>query len=87
MGPQHQYCLVLGPTIIVAGPMQDAAVLWEDARQAHARAKALHVMVTACQQVATWIERAKKQANLGRPRAALDAVDEARTALTTPMSS
>lgn len=67
--------------------MQDAAVLWEDARQAHARAKALHVMVTACQQVATWIERAKKQANLGRPRAALDAVDEARTALTTPMSS
>jgi exocyst complex component 6 len=67
--------------------MQEAAVLWEDARQAHARAKTLHVMVTACQQVATWIERAKKQANLGRPRAALDAVDEARTALTTPMSS
>ena len=70
-----------------AGPMHDAALLWEDARQAHARAKTLHVMVTACQQVATWIERAKRQAALGRPRAALDAVDEARTALTTPMSS
>ncbi|CAB9514351.1 Exocyst complex subunit Sec15-like [Seminavis robusta] len=70
-----------------AGPMHDAALLWEEARQAHARAKTLHVMVTACQQVAQWIERAKKQASLGRPRAALDAVDEARTALTTPMSS
>ena len=70
-----------------AGPMHSAAMLWEDARQAHARAKTLHVMVTACQQVATWIERAKRQAALGRPRAALDAVDEARTALTTPMSS
>jgi len=70
-----------------AGPMHQAALLWEDARQAHARAKTLHVMVTACQQVATWIERAKRQASLGRPRAALDAVDEARTALTTPLSS
>jgi len=70
-----------------AGPMHDAAQLWEEARSAHARAKTLHIMVTACQQVATWIERAKKQAALGRPRAALDAVDEARTALTTPMST
>lgn len=70
-----------------AGPMHDAALLWEEARQAHARAKTMHIIVAACQQVATWIERAKKQAALGRPRAALDAVDEARTALTTPMSS
>lgn len=70
-----------------AGPMHDAALLWEEARQAHARAKTMHIIVSACQQVSTWIERAKKQAALGRPRAALDAVDEARTALTTPMSS
>lgn len=67
--------------------MHDAAQLWEEARQAHIRAKTLHIMVTACQRVATWIERAKKQAALGRPRAALDAVDEARTALTTPLST
>ena len=70
-----------------AGPMQDAAILWEDARGSHARAKALHVMVGACEKVALHVERARKQASLGRPRGALEAVDEARNALTAPMSS
>jgi hypothetical protein len=70
-----------------AGPMQQAAVLWEDAQSSHARARALFVMVNACQKVSMWLERARKQAALGRPRGALEAVDEARTALTAPMSS
>ena len=69
------------------GPMQDSALLWENAQHSHARAKALYVMVSACQRVAVWLERARKQAALGRPRAALEAVDEARTALTAPMST
>ena len=70
-----------------AGPMQQGALLWEDAKASHARARALFVMVNACQKVAMWLERARKQAALGRPRGALEAVDEARTALTAPMSS
>jgi hypothetical protein len=70
-----------------AGPMQDSAMLWEDAKDSHARSRALFIMVNACQRVAMWLERARKQAALGRPRTALEAVDEARTALTSPMSS
>eukprot|EP00934_Nitzschia_sp_Nitz4_P002496 Nitzschia sp. Nitz4//scaffold2_size372955//344230//347646//NITZ4_000476-RA/size372955-processed-gene-0.140-mRNA-1//-1//CDS//3329546937//2486//frame0 len=70
-----------------AGPMQKSAILWDDATSSHARARALYVMVTACQKVAMWLERARRQAALGRPRGALEAVDEARTALTAPMSS
>lgn len=70
-----------------AGPMQRSAILWEEATGSHARARALFVMVNACQKVATWLERARRQAALGRPRGALEAVDEARTALTAPMSS
>ncbi|CAJ1940370.1 unnamed protein product [Cylindrotheca closterium] len=70
-----------------AGPMRDGAVLWEDATGSHARAKALYTMVGACQKVAMHVERARKQAALGRPRGALEAVDEARNALTSPMSS
>mmetsp|Transcript_23686 Transcript_23686/g.66894 ORF Transcript_23686/g.66894 Transcript_23686/m.66894 type:complete len:1183 (+) Transcript_23686:65-3613(+) len=70
-----------------AGPMVETAQLWEDAKDSHARAQALHIMVNACQKVAIWLERARKQASLGRPRAALEAVDEARRALTSPMSS
>jgi hypothetical protein len=69
------------------GNMQQSAILWEVATSSHARARALYVMVNACQKVAMWLERARKQAALGRPRGALEAVDEARTALTAPMSS
>jgi hypothetical protein len=70
-----------------AGPMHQSALLWEEATGAHARSQALFVMVNACQKVALWLERARKQAALGRPRGALEAVDEARTALTAPMST
>ena len=70
-----------------AGPMRESAVLWEEAKQSHARAQALYVLVNACQRVSKWLERARKQAALGRPRAALEAVDEARTALTSPLTS
>lgn len=70
-----------------AGPMHEAATLWEEARQSYARARTVTVMVDACQGVAVQLERARKQAALGRPRAALDAVDRARTALTTPLES
>jgi len=68
-----------------AGPMHEAAMQWEEARQSYARARTVSVMVDACQGVAVQLERARKQAGLGRPRAALDAVDRARTALTTPV--
>lgn len=69
------------------GPMHEAATAWEEARQSYARARTVTVMVDACQSVAIQMERARKQAALGRPRAALDAVDRARTALTTPVES
>jgi exocyst complex component 6 len=70
-----------------SGPMRGSAVLWEEAKQSHARAQALYILVNACQRVSKWLERARKQAALGRPRAALEAVDEARTALTSPLTS
>lgn len=70
-----------------AGPMQQANARWEAAQQSYARAKTLHVMVDACQRVAIQLERARRQANLGRPKSALDAVDQARYALTTPVES
>jgi hypothetical protein len=70
-----------------AVPMQVGAILWDDTKSSHSRARALFVMVNACQKVAMWLERARKQAALGRPRGALEAVDEARTALTAPLSS
>jgi len=44
-------------------------------------------MVTACRRVAVLLERSRRQAALSRPKASLDAVDEARTCLTAPISS
>lgn len=70
-----------------AGPMHESTTMWEEARLSYARARTVSVMVDACQNVAVQLERARKQAALGRPRAALDAVDRARTALTTPVES
>jgi exocyst complex component 6 len=70
-----------------AGPMYEASQQYEQARLSHARARTLNVMVDACQGIAVQLERARKQAALGRPRSALDAVDLARTALTTPIES
>lgn len=70
-----------------AGPMQKAAMLWEEATESHARARALQIMVQECQKVSNCIDKARKQAALGRPRGALEAVDDARTVLTAPVSS
>jgi len=70
-----------------AGKMLEAAALLEHSKQANQRARTLAGMVTACRNVAVLLDRARKQASLGRPRAALDAVDEARTCLTAPVSS
>jgi hypothetical protein len=68
-------------------PMRMAAQQWESCLESHVRAKTLSIMVQACQRVAVQLERARKQAMQGRPRAALDAVDQARKALTTPIVS
>lgn len=70
-----------------AEPMHQAASVWEEAKLSYARAKVVGITVTACQNVATHLERARRQANLGRPRAALRAVEDARTALTVPVES
>lgn len=70
-----------------AGPLRDAATEWERACLSYARARTLHVLVQACQAVAYHLERARKQAHLGRPRAALDAADKARQALATPVEA
>jgi hypothetical protein len=70
-----------------AGKMLESAALLEHSKQANQRARTLAGMVTACRNVAVLLERARKQASLGRPRAALDAVDEARTCLNAPVSS
>jgi len=69
-----------------AGKMLEAATLLEHAKQSDARARTLTAFVSACRNVAILLERARKQAALGRPRAALDAVDEARTCLAAPVS-
>lgn len=70
-----------------AGPMQEAAMLWEEATASHARARALQIMVQECHKVSVYLDKARKQAALGRPRGALEAVDDARTVLTAPVSS
>ena len=68
-----------------AGSMLESAALLEHSKQANQRSRTLAGMVTACRNVAVLLERARKQAE--RPRAALDAVDEARTCLSAPVSS
>lgn len=72
--------------ISTAGKMLEAATLLEHTKQSDARARTLTAFVSACRNVAILLERARKQAALGRPRAALDAVDEARTCLAAPVS-
>jgi hypothetical protein len=54
-----------------SGPMQQAAMLWEEATASHARARALYIMVQEFHKVAIYLEKARKQAALGRPRGAL----------------
>ncbi len=70
-----------------AGPMQEAATLWEEATESHARARALQIMVQECHKVSIYIDKARKQAALGRPRGALEAVDDARNVLTAPINT
>ena len=67
--------------------MLTASIRLERFRHSDARARTLSSMVHACRRVAVLLERARKQAALGRPRAALDAVEEARACLTAPVSS
>ena len=67
--------------------MLSAASRLESLRHSDARARTLSSMVNACRRVAVLLERARKQAALGRPRASLDAVEEARACLTAPLSS
>ena len=69
------------------GDMLDSASRLEASRNADARARTMHGMVTACRRVAVLLERSRRQAALSRPKASLDAVDEARTCLTAPISS
>lgn len=68
-----------------AGPLQQAVDRHEQAHKALTQAKALSETLVACQLLATQLEKARKQALLGRPRAALAAVDQARTVLTQPL--
>lgn len=70
-----------------AGPMQESAMLWEEATESHARARALQIVVQECHKVSIYVDKARKQAALGRPRGALEAVDDARTVLTAPVFS
>ncbi|KAL7535682.1 hypothetical protein ACHAXR_010965, partial [Thalassiosira sp. AJA248-18] len=67
--------------------MLASSIRLERFRHSDARARTLSSMVHACRRVAVLLERARKQAALGRPRAALDAVEEARACLTAPLSS
>eukprot|EP00531_Pseudo-nitzschia_arenysensis_P017299 CAMPEP_0116135518 /NCGR_PEP_ID=MMETSP0329-20121206/11230_1 /TAXON_ID=697910 /ORGANISM="Pseudo-nitzschia arenysensis, Strain B593" /LENGTH=1159 /DNA_ID=CAMNT_0003630317 /DNA_START=246 /DNA_END=3725 /DNA_ORIENTATION=- len=70
-----------------AGPMQESATLWEEATESHARARALQIMVQECHKVSIYLDKARKQAVLGRPRGALEAVDDARNVLTAPINT
>ena len=68
------------------GEMLSAVKKWEETRESHRRSRVLRVLVVgACRRVAVLLERARKQAALCRPRLALDAVDEARACLTSPI--
>lgn len=67
--------------------MLSSAVRLEKFRISDARSRTLSSMVHACRRVAVLLERARKQAVLGRPRAAIEAVEEARACLTAPLSS
>jgi hypothetical protein len=67
-----------------AGRMLEAAEWWHHCKTSAERAQATRHLVQSCLDVAVLLQRARKQASLGRPRAALDAVDEARQLLTAP---
>lgn len=68
-------------------PMLEAARQLEYVKSVSARSRMIHAIVEACHRVSMLLERAKKQAALGRSRGALDAVDEARACLTASLAS
>mmetsp|Transcript_5135 Transcript_5135/g.9750 ORF Transcript_5135/g.9750 Transcript_5135/m.9750 type:complete len:1274 (+) Transcript_5135:102-3923(+) len=68
-------------------PMLEAARQLEYVKSISARSRMIHAVMEACFRVSTLLERAKKQAALGRSRGALDAVDEARACLTASLAS
>ena len=67
--------------------MLSSAIRLEKFRKSNARSCTLSTMVQSCRRIAVLLERARKQAALGRPRAAIDAVEEARACLTAPLGS
>lgn len=71
----------------VLGPMLDASRELVYIKFLRAKSQTVHALVVACQRVAMLLERAKKQANSARPRAALACVDEARMCLSVSLAS
>jgi hypothetical protein len=67
------------------GTMLKAAQTLERNRMAHIRARTVSLIMGNCKRVSGLLEQARKQASLGRPRLALDYVDEARVVLTAPI--
>ena len=70
-----------------AGPMLQAALSHSQAIASLQRAQTLFAMVEACRETAIELEKGRKQAANGRPRAALQAVDKARSQLSRPIQS
>lgn len=69
------------------GPMLEAAIQHSQAMAAYQRAQTLFAMVQACRETAIQLEKGRKQAAAGRPRSALQAVDQARSQLARPLQS
>ena len=68
-----------------AGPLLQASQWQAEALNSWQRAQTLWAMVQASRSTALQLETARKQAAAGRPRAALLAVEQARTQLARPM--
>jgi len=69
------------------GQLSSAAIQLDYARNAEVRARTLYSLLNTCRKVAALIERGRKQASLNRPKAALDAVQEAQLYLSAPLGS
>lgn len=69
------------------GSIVSAATQLDYIRNAEVRARTLNALLNTCRKVAVLIERGRKQASLNRPKAALDAVQEARLYLSDSLGS
>ena len=69
------------------GTMLIAATKLETRKEAYRKARAMKTLIGECHKVAIALEHGSKYALLSRPRAALDAVDEARAALKAPITN